>query len=62
MLGRSALDDCNKIYLCASCPLQVVALIEEQTKKIDQPIHALLLVGGFSGASVSPLLTHYRSS
>ena len=25
-------------------------LIEEQTKKIDQPINALLLVGGFGGA------------
>ncbi|KAI0695313.1 actin-like ATPase domain-containing protein [Cytidiella melzeri] len=29
---------------------QVLDLIEEQTKKIDQPVHALLLVGGFSGS------------
>ena len=30
--------------------IQVLDLIEEQTAKIDQPLHALLLVGGFSGA------------
>ncbi|KAI0085598.1 actin-like ATPase domain-containing protein [Irpex rosettiformis] len=29
---------------------EVLELIEEQTKKIDQPVHALLLVGGFSGS------------
>jgi hypothetical protein len=28
---------------------QVLDLIEEQTKKINQPINALLLVGGFAG-------------
>lgn len=29
---------------------QVLNLIEEQTKKVDQRIDALLLVGGFSGS------------
>ena len=29
---------------------QVLDLIEEQTKKVDQRIDALLLVGGFSGS------------
>jgi hypothetical protein len=28
---------------------QVLDLIEEQTKKVDQRIDALLLVGGFAG-------------
>ncbi|KAF7791585.1 hypothetical protein EIP86_002602 [Pleurotus ostreatoroseus] len=31
---------------------QVLELIEEQTKRIDQTLHALLLVGGFSGTSI----------
>ncbi|KAF8637103.1 hypothetical protein AX17_003007 [Amanita inopinata Kibby_2008] len=29
---------------------QVLNLIEDQIKKVDQPIHALLLVGGFAGS------------
>lgn len=29
---------------------QVLTLIEEQTRKVDQRIDALLLVGGFSGS------------
>jgi hypothetical protein len=29
---------------------QVLDLIEEQTRKVDQRIDALLLVGGFSGS------------
>ncbi|PFH45742.1 hypothetical protein AMATHDRAFT_71166 [Amanita thiersii Skay4041] len=29
---------------------QVLSLIEDQIKKVDQPIHALLLVGGFAGS------------
>ncbi|KAF8735260.1 hypothetical protein AX14_002404 [Amanita brunnescens Koide BX004] len=29
---------------------QVLALIEEQINRVDQPIHALLLVGGFAGS------------
>ena len=33
---------------------QVLDLIEDQTAKIDQPVHALLLVGGFSGTRFSP--------
>ncbi|KIP01522.1 hypothetical protein PHLGIDRAFT_96918 [Phlebiopsis gigantea 11061_1 CR5-6] len=38
---------------------QVLDLIEEQTSKIDQPLHALLLVGGFSGASRAPLRARF---
>jgi hypothetical protein len=30
--------------------LQVVQLIEEQLSRVDQPVHALLLVGGFAGS------------
>jgi hypothetical protein len=30
--------------------VQAIDLIEEQSKKIDQRIDALLLVGGFSGS------------
>lgn len=33
--------------------LQVLDLIEEQTKRIDQPLHALLMVGGFSGERIA---------
>ncbi|KAK2465542.1 hypothetical protein APHAL10511_002434 [Amanita phalloides] len=29
---------------------QVLSLIEEQVKRVDQPIHAILLVGGFAGS------------
>lgn len=29
---------------------QVLSLIEEQLKRVEQPIHALLLVGGFAGS------------
>jgi hypothetical protein len=28
----------------------VIQLLEEQLAKVDQPIHALLLVGGFAGS------------
>lgn len=44
-------------YQHSSCPLfilhitpQVLALIEDQLKRVEQPIHALLLVGGFAGS------------
>ena len=30
--------------------MQVLDLIEGQLAKVDQPIHALLLVGGFAGS------------
>jgi hypothetical protein len=30
--------------------LQVLQLIEEQLSRVDQPVHALLLVGGFAGS------------
>jgi len=30
--------------------MQVVQLIEEQLSRVDQPVHALLLVGGFAGS------------
>ena len=36
------------LYLCIE--LQALTLIKEQMNRVEEPIHALLLVGGFAGS------------
>lgn len=37
-------------------------LIEEQLSRVDQPVHALLLVGGFAGSEYLKERVHVRHS
>jgi len=40
--------------------LQVLHLIEEQLARVHQPVHALLLVGGFAGSEYLKQRVHVR--